>query len=128
MTTTQTTSAGSAGLMWAATIEAPSSGWAATRKAIDRDAALVERLRREDAGSVEALVRAYGDRVYRLAMRITGNVSDAEEVVQDALWTASRKIDTSCVARTARARAMRCRTTNRWGGTPVLHLKSRAKW
>ena len=37
---------------------------------------------------------AYGDRVYRLAMRITGNASDAEEVVQDALWTASRKIDT----------------------------------
>jgi RNA polymerase sigma-70 factor (ECF subfamily) len=27
-------------------------------------------------------------------MRITGNASDAEEVVQDALWTASRKIDT----------------------------------
>ena len=94
MTTTQTTSAGYAGLMWAATIESPSSGWAVTRKAIDQDAALVERLRREDAGAVEALVRAYGDRVYRLAMRITGNASDAEEVVQDALWTASRKIDT----------------------------------
>jgi RNA polymerase sigma-70 factor, ECF subfamily len=27
-------------------------------------------------------------------MRITGNAPDAEEVVQDALWTASRKIDT----------------------------------
>ena len=94
MTTTQTTSAGSTGLMWAATIQAPSSGWVAARKAIDRDAALVERLRREDAGAVEALVCAYGDRVYRLAMRITGNASDAEEVVQDALWTASRKIDT----------------------------------
>ena len=37
---------------------------------------------------------AYGDRVYRLAIRITGNASDAEEVVQDALWTASRKIGT----------------------------------
>ena len=37
------------------------------------DAALVEQLRREDAGAVEALVGAYGDRVYRLAMRITGN-------------------------------------------------------
>ena len=94
MTTTQTTSAGYAGLMLAATIEAPSSGWAVTRKAIDRDAALVERLRGEDAGAVEALVRTYGDRVYRLAMRITGNASDAEEVVQDALWTASRRIDT----------------------------------
>ncbi len=64
------------------------------RKAIDPDAALVAQLRREDAGATEALVGTYGDRVYRLAMRITGNASDAEEVVQDALWTASRKIDT----------------------------------
>jgi RNA polymerase sigma-70 factor (ECF subfamily) len=64
------------------------------RKAIDPDAALVEQLRRADEGAAEALVAAYGDRVYRLAMRITGNASDAEEVVQDALWTASRKIDT----------------------------------
>jgi len=37
---------------------------------------------------------AYWDRAYRLAIRITGNASDAEEVVQDALWTVSRKIDT----------------------------------
>jgi len=64
------------------------------RKAIDPDTALVAQLRRADAGAAEALVAAYGDRVYRLAIRITGNASDAEEVVQDALWTASRKIDT----------------------------------
>src|SRR5216683_6476008 len=64
------------------------------RKAIDPDAALVAQLRRADAGAVEALVGVYGDRVYRLAIRITGNASDAEEVVQDTLWTVSRKIDT----------------------------------
>jgi RNA polymerase sigma-70 factor (ECF subfamily) len=64
------------------------------RKSIDPDAALVAQLRRAEAGAAEALVGAYGDRVYRLALRITGNASDAEEVVQDALWTASRKIDT----------------------------------
>src|SRR5438105_11315840 len=64
------------------------------RKAIDPDAALVAQLRRADAGAAEALVGAYGDRVYRLAIRITGNASDAEEVVQDALWTVVRKIDT----------------------------------
>ena len=63
------------------------------RKAIDPDAALVAQLRRAEAGAVEALVGAYGDRVYRLAIRITGNASDAEEVMQDVLWTASRKID-----------------------------------
>ncbi len=64
------------------------------RKAIDPDAALVAQLRRQDAGAAEALVAAYWDRVYRLAIRITGNASDAEEVVQDTLWTVSRKIDT----------------------------------
>jgi RNA polymerase sigma-70 factor (ECF subfamily) len=45
-------------------------------------------------GAAEALVGAYGNRVYRLAVRITGNASDAEEVVQDALWAVSRKVDT----------------------------------
>jgi len=64
------------------------------RKAIDPDAALVDQIRRGEAGAVEGLVGAYGDRVYRLALRITGNASDAEEVVQDTLLTASRKIDT----------------------------------
>ena len=64
------------------------------RRAIDPDAALVAQLRREDASAAEALMGAYGDRVYRLAIRITGNASDAEEVVQDALWTVVRKIDT----------------------------------
>ena len=64
------------------------------RKASDPDAVLLAKLRRGDTGAAEALVAAYGDRVYRLALRITGNRSDAEEVVQDALWAATRKIDT----------------------------------
>jgi len=63
------------------------------RPAVDPDAVLVERLRRRDGGAAEALVASYGDRVYRLAIRITGNSSDAEEVVQDALWAAIHKID-----------------------------------
>jgi RNA polymerase sigma-70 factor (ECF subfamily) len=58
----------------------------------DKDAALVESLRQDSPGAVEALVQAYGDRVYRLAIRITGQPADAEEVAQDALWTAARKI------------------------------------
>ena len=58
----------------------------------DRDAALVEGLRKGDPAATELLLDTYGDRVYRLAIRITGNEQDAEEVVQDALWTAARKI------------------------------------
>jgi RNA polymerase sigma-70 factor, ECF subfamily len=64
------------------------------RKSIDPDAALVAQLRRADPGAAEALVGAYGDRIYRLAIGITGNASDAEEVVQDAFWSVLRNIGT----------------------------------
>lgn len=60
----------------------------------ERDASLVRRLLRAERGAAESLVKGYGDRVYRLAFRITGNREDAEEVTQDALWTAARKIHT----------------------------------
>ena len=59
---------------------------------VDVDADLVEALRREEPGAAERLVERFGDRVYRLAMRITGLNEDAEEAAQDALWTAARKI------------------------------------
>jgi RNA polymerase sigma-70 factor (ECF subfamily) len=61
---------------------------------VDADADLVEALRRQDADAAEHLVERFGDRVYRLAMRITGQAEDAEEAAQDALWTAARKIGT----------------------------------
>jgi RNA polymerase sigma-70 factor, ECF subfamily len=51
-------------------------------------------LRREDPAAAAALVETFGDRVYRLARRITGSNEDAEEVTQDALWAAARKIHT----------------------------------
>jgi RNA polymerase sigma-70 factor (ECF subfamily) len=45
-------------------------------------------------GAVEALVHRYGVKIYRLALRITGNPDDAQEVSQDVLWTIVRKIAT----------------------------------
>jgi RNA polymerase sigma-70 factor (ECF subfamily) len=59
---------------------------------IDRDAALLDALRKESPEATEMLVDTYGDRVYRLTYRITGSNEDAEEATQDALWTAARKI------------------------------------
>jgi len=59
---------------------------------VDGDADLVDALRREAPDAAERLVERFGDRVYRLAMRITGLNEDAEEAAQDALWTAARKI------------------------------------
>jgi RNA polymerase sigma-70 factor, ECF subfamily len=64
------------------------------RRSADREANLVEALRRQETGAIEALIALYGDRAYRLAMRITGNRPDAEEVVQDAFWTVVRRIET----------------------------------
>ncbi|MGH7356652.1 MAG: RNA polymerase sigma factor [Candidatus Rokuibacteriota bacterium] len=61
---------------------------------VDADAALVEALRSADPEAAERLVDRFGSRVYRLALRITGSNEDAEEVTQDALWTAARKIGT----------------------------------
>jgi RNA polymerase sigma-70 factor (ECF subfamily) len=60
---------------------------------VDADAELVEALRREEPDAADRLVERYGDRVYRLAMRITGLKEDAEEAAQDALWTAARKVN-----------------------------------
>jgi RNA polymerase sigma-70 factor (ECF subfamily) len=64
------------------------------RPKIDRDAALLDALRKESPEATEMLVDTYGDRVYRLTYRITGSNEDAEEAAQDALWTAARKIQT----------------------------------
>jgi len=60
----------------------------------DRDRELLEALRRREPTAGERLVASYGDRAYRLAIRITGNAPDAEEAVQDAFWSVVRKIDT----------------------------------
>jgi len=64
------------------------------RAVIDRDAELLQAVRRRDATADERLVSKFADRAYRLAIGITGNPQDAEEAVQDAFWNVIRKIDT----------------------------------
>jgi len=65
------------------------------RPVIDRDAELLEALRRRrDTTAAERLVSTFGDRAYRLAIGITGNQQDAEEAVQDAFWNVIHKVDT----------------------------------
>jgi RNA polymerase sigma-70 factor, ECF subfamily len=60
----------------------------------DCDEDLVDALRLREPTAPERLIARYGDRAYRLAVRITGNARDAEEVVQDAILNVVRKIDT----------------------------------
>jgi RNA polymerase sigma-70 factor (ECF subfamily) len=64
------------------------------RPIIDRDAELLEALRRRDATAAERLLSTFGGRAYRLAIGITGNQQDAEEAVQDAFLNVIKKIDT----------------------------------
>ncbi|PYM35173.1 MAG: RNA polymerase subunit sigma-24 [Candidatus Rokuibacteriota bacterium] len=56
------------------------------------DTELVERLREGDADAAETLINTYGAQAHRLAVRITGSEADAEEIVQDALWTVVRRV------------------------------------
>src|SRR5262249_24113599 len=82
------------------TVETITSGCAGRTQHVDiaraaeRDRRLVESLRLAEPAAVEELVASYGSRALRLAIGITRNHADAEEIVQDALWAVVRKIDT----------------------------------
>jgi RNA polymerase sigma-70 factor, ECF subfamily len=52
------------------------------------DDALVPALARDPDGALADLVRAYQDRLFAFALRLTGNRQDAEEVAQDAFLRA----------------------------------------
>lgn len=48
------------------------------------EARLVQRARRQDAGAFESLYRLHVGKVYGLCLRMTGNVSEAEDCTQEA--------------------------------------------
>lgn len=56
------------------------------------DGTLVERARAGDAGAFDQLVRARIDAVYRTALGILGQPSDARDATQDAFLAAWRKL------------------------------------
>jgi RNA polymerase sigma-70 factor (ECF subfamily) len=58
---------------------------------VNPQAGLVERLRAGDAAALETLMGEYASRVYRLAVGITRDQADAEEVVQDVFLTLATK-------------------------------------
>ena len=49
------------------------------------EATLVELAREGDEAAFEALVRIHQDRLYAIALRMTGHVQDAQDVLQEAL-------------------------------------------
>lgn len=61
--------------------------------ATDADAALLAAARKGDPAAFERLLARYERKIFRLAIRITGNHHDAEEVVQDAFTKAFSRLD-----------------------------------
>ncbi|MCZ7625341.1 MAG: sigma-70 family RNA polymerase sigma factor [Candidatus Methylomirabilis sp.] len=57
------------------------------------DQDLVERIKGGDEAAFDALLGRYQERVYRLAMSMTRNREDAEEVLQDVFLAVYRKIE-----------------------------------
>ncbi len=86
------------------------------------DTELVLRLARDLDGSFEALVHAHVDRCHAIALRLTGNPHDAEEITQDALVRAYRAL---AGYEPDRIRELRLRP---WLATIVLNLsRNRAR-
>jgi RNA polymerase sigma-70 factor (ECF subfamily) len=68
--------------------------FAATTGSRESDAPLVDAARRCEPEAFKELMTKYGARVFRIAIRITRNHEDAEEVSQDAFARAFLHIDT----------------------------------
>jgi RNA polymerase sigma-70 factor (ECF subfamily) len=63
------------------------------RVVLTDEADWIARAQRSDAGAFEQLYRMHVDRVYGLCLRMTGNVSEAEDCVQEAFIQAWNKLD-----------------------------------
>lgn len=57
------------------------------------DALFIQRLKAGDEAALEALMAQYEAKVFGLALRITANRQDAEEILQDVFWRILQNID-----------------------------------
>ena len=65
----------------------------AQHQATTDEAGLIARAKRSDSQAFESLYRLHIDRVYGLCLRMTGNVSEAEDCAQEAFIQAWNKLD-----------------------------------
>ena len=63
------------------------------RSELAEEANWIARAQRSDARAFESLYRLHVDRVYGLCLRMTGNVSEAEDCTQEAFIQAWNKLD-----------------------------------
>ena len=57
------------------------------------DSALIERCRQGDLGAFEEIYRAHSRRIYGVLVRMLGNQTDAEDMLQDVFLAAHRKLE-----------------------------------
>ncbi len=62
-------------------------------KPVDKDLILCQRCQQGDIHALEELYKKHKDKVYALALRLTNNVQDAEDIVQEIFIQVYRKID-----------------------------------
>jgi RNA polymerase sigma-70 factor (ECF subfamily) len=67
------------------------SGTVAGARQVDLD--LVERCRHGDLGAFEEVYRTHSRRLYGVSLRMLGNPSDAEDMLQEIFLAAHRKLD-----------------------------------
>jgi RNA polymerase sigma-70 factor (ECF subfamily) len=63
------------------------------RAVIERDAALVRRVREGDTAAFDEIVKAYMRQVFQVAYRVVGHREDAEDLVQDCFLAAYQYLD-----------------------------------
>ena len=69
------------------------------RAIIERDAALVRRVREGDTAAFDEIVKAYMRPVFQVAYRVVGHREDAEDLVQDCFLAAFQYLDSYDVDR-----------------------------
>lgn len=73
-------------------VASPAGGASKPEGAQANESTLVRRAKSGDYEAFEELVGLYEDRIYRLAMNITGNAEDAEDVLQEAFLKAFQNL------------------------------------
>ena len=69
------------------------------RAAVERDAALIRRVRAGDGAAFDALVHAYMRKAFQMAYRVVGHREDAEDLVQESFLAAYQYLDSFDVER-----------------------------
>ena len=82
-----------AALLTAGTSDYSQAMATASTSAIADERALIKKAQRSDARAFEALYKLHVDRVYGICLRMTGNVSEAEDCAQEAFIQAWNKMD-----------------------------------